>query len=679
MVRRSQRLGWLLFGVVAGAVAGCGPLLGLDEPVRRLSGEGGGGSICVGGCDDGDLCTVDHCDEQSATCQYTVQPDGPAPNSLQTAGDCQLITCSGGVSLAVVDDDDLPDSTACSAGNCVAGAVSLDPLDEGTPCDVDGGNWCDGHGACVECLENQHCESPTTCGGGGVIGACGCSPRSCETLGMTCGTAADGCWGVLQCDNGIIDGDETDVDCGGDGERCAERCDIGEICAFGSDCKSGFCGGGACDAAWSGSYGDGSAQHARAVTSDAHGNVVIAGEFTGTVHFGGDPLTSPPNDWSAFVVKLDPQGNHVWSQQLGEAGLPLVTGLAIDSAGNIVLCGSFVGALDLGAGGLVGGSLPQAFAAKLDGSANPLWSVLLGPGPSGSSTSTATAVAVDPSSEIVVGGQYAGELGIGGTSMQSKGERDSFVVELNTAGDINFVRSFGHSGVQRVGGLAISGSGAIAVVGDFTAGLDLSTLGGALHQSKGDWDIFVVELDDAGLQTWSRTYGDPSPQTTAGVAIDGQDNVVVAGSFFGTLAFDSGAVPSAGGQDVYVAKLDSSGNGLWANGYGDSQAQQLVDVAIDSLGDVVVTGAFNGMIGFGPATLHSAGSNDVFVAKLDGQGGSKWSQRFGDAESQTSAALTITPYGTIVVVGDFRGSINFGQGALSSAGGDDLFVAALAP
>ncbi|RLB61464.1 MAG: hypothetical protein DRI90_11310, partial [Deltaproteobacteria bacterium] len=483
----------------------------------------------------------------------------------------------------------------------------------------------------------------------------------------------------LQCDNAISDGVETDVDCGGDGEQCAERCDAGELCAFGSDCKSGFCAGGACDGAWSGSYGDSGAQHARAVATDAYGNVVMAGEFTGTVHFGGDPLTSPPGNWSSFIVKLDAYGHHLWSKVLGTVGLPLVTSLAVDPAGNIVVAGSFVDSLDLGAGLMVGGPLPQAFAAKLDGAANPLWSVLLGAGPTISSSSVAAALAVDSSSEIVVGGQFGGDFELAGVPLHSKGDRDAFVVELNTAGDVTFVRSFGHSGVQRVGGVAIAPSGPIVVVGDFTQGVDFSGMGGGVHNSKGDWDIFIVQLDDAGLYSWSQTYGDASPQTAAGVAIDAQDDVVLAGSFYGTVDFGSGAVPSAGGEDVYVAKLDGGGNALWSAGYGDPQAQHMVDVAVDPRGDIVVTGAFNSMIGFGPATLFSAGSNDVFVAKLDAQGGAKWSQRFGDAESQTSTKLAITPFGAIVVVGDFHGGINFGQGLLQSAGSDDIFVAALAP
>jgi hypothetical protein len=679
MVRRSQRRGWLLFGLAVVAAAGCGPLLGLDEQMGRLSGDGGGPSKCIGGCGDDDPCTRDRCDEATATCEYIVRADGPAPEATQTAGDCQLIMCTDGVSLSVVDDGDLPDPSVCSEGHCAAGVASLEPLDEGTACDVDGASWCNGEGNCVECLGNQHCETPTTCGGGGEIGRCGCAPRNCASLGLTCGTAADGCWGVLQCDNGVVDGVETDVDCGGDGERCAERCDPAEICGFGSDCKSGFCAGGACDGPWSMGYGDSGAQHARALASDAYGNVVIAGEFTGTIQFGGDPLTSPPGNWSSFIVKLDAFGHHLWSKTLGEVGLPVVTSLAVDPAGNIVVAGSFVDTLDLGAGLIVGGPLPQAFVAKLDGGANPLWSVLLGPGPTVSASSAAAALAVDGSSKVVVGGQFGGAFELGGVPLQSKGDRDVFVVQLNTAGDLTFVRSFGHSGVQRVGGVAVAPTGAIAVVGDFTQGIDFGAIGGGIHNSKGDWDLFVVQLDDAGLHTWSRTFGDTSPQTAAGVAINAQDDLVLAGSFYGTVDFGSGAVPSAGGEDVYVAKLDNSGNALWANGYGDPQAQHMVDVAVDPTGDIVITGAFNSMIGFGPATLFSAGSNDVFVAKLDGQGGARWSQRFGDVESQTSAKLAITPFGTIVVVGDFHGGINFGQGLLQSAGGDDLFVAALAP
>jgi hypothetical protein len=98
---------------------------------------------------------------------------------------------------------------------------------------------------CGLCLVDAHCTPPATCGGGnpGTPGLCGCTKQSCATLGATCGAIPDGCGGTLSC-NGVKDGGETDVDCGG--PSCADKCAPGQACAAATDCASGFCTDGVC-------------------------------------------------------------------------------------------------------------------------------------------------------------------------------------------------------------------------------------------------------------------------------------------------------------------------------------------------------------------------------------------------------------------------------------------------
>ena len=106
-----------------------------------------------------------------------------------------------------------------------------------TPCP--GGNVCDGADHCVQCVDNTECTAPQTCGGGGMANKCGCTATTCNALNQTCGSASDGCSGTLMCDNGM-DGNETDVDCGGaasgPGNHCPTRCAKGKMCNAGSDC-----------------------------------------------------------------------------------------------------------------------------------------------------------------------------------------------------------------------------------------------------------------------------------------------------------------------------------------------------------------------------------------------------------------------------------------------------------
>jgi hypothetical protein len=204
-------------------------------------------------------------------------------------------------------------------------------------------------------------------------------------------------------------------------------------------------------------------------------------------------------------------------------------------------------------------------------------------------------------------------------------------------------------------------------------------MGGNIHVSMGDWDAFVAVLADGGEPSSSVAFGETGQQTAAAVAVAPDGGVLVGGSYFQAINLGIGTVPSAGADDVFVARLSPSGGVTWANRYGDPQSQQLADLSVDALGGIILAGSFAGVLSFGPNTLVSAGATDVFVAKLDEGGIGIWGRRFGDAAVQLARELMVTPFGGVVVVGEYSGAIDFGQGVLPFAGSSDVFVAALPP
>ncbi|MCC6559422.1 MAG: hypothetical protein IT372_41410, partial [Polyangiaceae bacterium] len=138
-----------------------------------------------------------------------------------------------------------------------------------------------------------------------------------------------------------------------------------------------------------------------------------------------------------------------------------------------------------------------------------------------------------------------------------------------------------------------------------------------------------------------------------------------------------GALQSAGGDDLFVAKLDGSGNHVWSKRFGDAADQAARGVSVAGAGVVVMTGGFHGAVDFGGGALQSAGGEDAFVAKLDGAGNHVWSERFGDAADQTGGAVHQDGSGLLSMTGSFAGTIQLGGAPLTSAGGADVFVAQL--
>ena len=129
--------------------------------------------------------------------------------------------------------------------------------------------------------------------------------------------------------------------------------------------------------------------------------------------------------------------------------------------------------------------------------------------------------------------------------------------------------------------------------------------------------------------------GDPS--WGASVAVDVSGNVYLTGFFRSNRDFDPGPevllLASAGSEDIFVTKLDTNGNLVWARTMGGPRSDEGSGLAVDGSGNVYVTGRFSETADFGPSSNGSpllgisAGSSDIFVTKFDSAGNSVWSRR----------------------------------------------------
>jgi hypothetical protein len=123
---------------------------------------------------------------------------------------------------------------------------------------------------------------------------------------------------------------------------------------------------------------------------------------------------------------------------------------------------------------------------------------------------------------------------------------------------------------------------------------------------------------------WAAGMGGTGYDYGYGIAVDASGNVYTTGSFEGTADFDPGSgvsnLTSAGDNDVFVRKLDASGNFLWARSMGGTGSDRGGGIAVDASGIVYTTGWFSSTVDFDPGAgtvnLTSAGARDIFVQKL---------------------------------------------------------------
>lgn len=218
--------------------------------------------------------------------------------------------------------------------------------------------------------------------------------------------------------------------------------------------------------------------------------------------------------------------------------------------------------------------------------------------------------------------------------------------------------------------------GNIYLAGDFSQNLEL----GGEHTSLGSGrDIFVAKLDPTGAPVWVRTFGSAEVvhQAVHAIAVDAQGDVIIGGDVQDTVDFGLGPVTSAGLTDAFVAKLNADGETIWARAFGDAEHQHLEDLAVDDEGRISLVGDFNGTLDFGERPLvNPGGGPDAFVAQLLADGTTAWSRSAAGAGNQHARGVALGPDASIHVCGEFRSSFDFDARQIEAVG-NDMFVVRL--
>jgi hypothetical protein len=446
----------------------------------------------------------------------------------------------------------------------------------------------------------------------------------------------------------------------------------GAPCGVGQHCD----GGGACvsvTAIWAKRFGAAQDQSSHDITVDLAGNPAITGSYQNVVDLGGGPLPHAVSN-DAFVAKLDPAGGLVWNRAFNSAQQSAGNNVRFDRFGNAVVSGGFWATVDFGGGPLTTPASPGVFVAKYASDGAHLWS-------KGFGTAGGAGAAYQSSSDAM-GNVYVAVFYTGGAfdfgcgPLPPAGGYDALMAKLDPDGNCLWSKRFGDAGFQQNSAAAVDPGGNVFIAGILTGTVDF---GGGPLTSAGGQDVFVAKFDPLGNHLWSKRFGDAGDQLAIEIAATDAGGVAVVGWFSGTLDFGGNPLTNAGGVDAFVATLDGAGSPVWSKRFGAAHDDGFYSVAVDKWGDVGVTGFFHDAVDFGGGPLVSAGGSDIVVAKLDSAGNHLWSQRFGDAQDQVGLGIAFDGAARTYLTGTVAGSVDFGTGPLVSAGGTDIFVAKLPP
>jgi len=184
---------------------------------------------------------------------------------------------------------------------------------------------------------------------------------------------------------------------------------------------------------------------------------------------------------------------------------------------------------------------------------------------------------------------------------------------------------------------------------------------------------FLTKYDPNGQVLWARTFGDSITCSSAAVCTDTAGNVFITG-FFGspTIAFGNAILFNNSGNSmaVFVAKLDASGNVLWASGGGDAEGSP-ESVCADSKGNVYLTGSFDlHTTTFGPTILQNPGLTSVFLVKYDIQGHVIWASGAPGNGLNQAFSVVADKNGNTYITGVYSSdSLTFGAQTISNNAG----------
>jgi hypothetical protein len=423
------------------------------------------------------------------------------------------------------------------------------------------------------------------------------------------------------------------------------------------------------------------------IAVDTAGNSVVTGGFSDTATFGaGEPNETVLTNGGMFVAKYASNGSLVWATQAGGIG----RGIAVDTAGNNVVTGGFSDTATFGAGEpnetvLTNGGM---FVAKYAPNGSLVWATQAG-GESGNG------ITVDAAGNSIVIGTFLGNATFGTgepneTVLTSAGRQDIFVAKYAPDGSLIWATRAG--GMKPVLGLgiAVDTAGNIAVTGYFssTAIFGAGEPNVTVLTSVDSADIFVAQYAPDGSLLWAKQAGGTGTEISKGIAVDAAGNSVVTGFLVTSAKFGAGEPNETvlTGPSIFVAKYSSKGSLIWAMQAFSSGSLPDTKIAVDTTGNILVTGGFIDTATFGAGepnetVLTSAGRQDIFVAKYAPDGSLIWATRAGGMiSSDAGKGIAVDATGNSVVTGFFYKIATFGadepnETMLTSAGREDIFVA----
>ncbi|MBK6754798.1 MAG: hypothetical protein IPG69_14740 [Flavobacteriales bacterium] len=209
--------------------------------------------------------------------------------------------------------------------------------------------------------------------------------------------------------------------------------------------------------------------------------------------------------------------------------------------------------------------------------------------------------------------------------------------------------------------------GALYFAGNFNATCDFDPPNNVLRTAVGEHDAFLLKCDTAGNFQWVKTFGGLGDDSGHNLCMDASGHICVGGYFSGTADLDPGpgntGSVSAGETDVFISKFDTNGDLMWTRTFGGDDTDGCFDLAVDDNGDVLGVGINHHEADLDPGVgVHLVPGNSKFLVKLDAAGGFVDAFRVAPYNAYGYISVRTIGDGFLYLTGCFSDSADFDPG-----------------
>jgi len=398
------------------------------------------------------------------------------------------------------------------------------------------------------------------------------------------------------------------------------------------------------------------------IAADNQGSTFYAGEFIDNANFGADAFNSHGGS-DVFLAKYNELGQIDWVTQMGSLDNDYVQDIVADNNGSLYLGGYFYGETIIGDQTFNSEGSQDVFIAKFTDEGDFIWAKHFG----SLKTDYISAITVDNTGNLVITGQFYDDFQIGDSSFFSIGGADIYIAKFDPDGEMLWAIQEGGSSSDAITSISFDPDGNFVTAGSFYYGIQL---GDTTLVSDFSTGVFIAKYNENAELTWARTFKGTYLSIEIYAACDHENNIYVSGNFsesitIGSYTYNAGPF----NQDIYITKLNSQNEILWADHAASNASDQVIGITVDDNNNLYLTGHFLEDISFGTLDLDytlCCGSPEIFVVNYTYDGNPGWGKQIAGILALVDDIVWM-PSNYVFVSGLYNGDLVLDELQISSS------------